>query len=386
MDSGGRAIDGANGDEKSLESGGGGGNTGYSHHFYNHHRRLTFHHFLWVLMMFLTIALSCLVLYHTTYPFQFFPKNSYNPPSPANKNAELERVLKEAATKDKTVILTTLNKAWAEPNSIFDVFLEGFKIGNGTKKFLNNLVVIALDREAYARCAALHPHCFDLSTDGTDFSGEADFMSPEYLKMMWRRIDFLHTVLDLGYNFVFTDTDIMWFRDPFPHFYSDADFQIACDFFRGNPSDLNNQPNGGYNYVKSNTHTIKFYEFWYNSSETYPGLHDQDVLNKIKYDPYLSEIGITIKFLDTAYFGGICEPSRDFNKVCTMHANCCVGLDNKIHDLKIMLDDWRKYSSAKTNETAPSLPSWTVPQRCGAASWGSLKPSKKNNTEGGTKR
>lgn len=158
----------------------------------------------------------------------------------------------------------------------------------------------------------------------------------------------------------------MWFRDPFPHFYSDADFQIACDYFRGNPSNLNNQPNGGYNYVKSNTQTIKFYKFWYNSRETYPGLHDQDVLNKIKRDPYLSKIGITIKFLDTAYFGGICEPSRDFNKVCTMHANCCVGLDNKIHDLKIMLDDWRKYSSAKMNKTAPALlSSWTVPQRCG---------------------
>lgn len=122
----------------------------------------------------------------------------------ANKNAELERVLKEAAMKDKTVILTTLNKAWAEPNSIFDIFLEGFKTGNGTQSFLDNLVVIALDREAYARCAALHPHCFDLSTDGTDFSGEANFMSSEYLKMMWRRIDFLRTVLDLGYNFIFT--------------------------------------------------------------------------------------------------------------------------------------------------------------------------------------
>ena len=122
--------------------------------------------------------------------------------------------------KDKTVVLTTLNKAWAEPNSIFDIFLEGFKIGNGTQNFLNNLVVIALDREAYARCAALHPHCFDLSTDGIDFSGEADFMSAEYLEMMWRRIDFLRTVLDLGYNFIFTVRTLFFLRFFFSRLFS----------------------------------------------------------------------------------------------------------------------------------------------------------------------
>jgi hypothetical protein len=29
-------------------------------------------------------------------------------------------------------------------------------------------------------------------------------MSEEYLKMMWRRIEFLGTVLEMGYSFVFT--------------------------------------------------------------------------------------------------------------------------------------------------------------------------------------
>ncbi|CAN7137644.1 unnamed protein product [Brassica rapa subsp. narinosa] len=37
----------------------------------------------------------------------------------------LQRVLLEASTEEKTVILTTLNQAWAEPNSTFDLFLEG---------------------------------------------------------------------------------------------------------------------------------------------------------------------------------------------------------------------------------------------------------------------
>lgn len=135
----------------------------------------------------------------------------------------------------------------------------------------------------------------------------------------------------------------MWFRDPFPHFYMDADFQIACDHFIGDSHDLGNKPNGGFNFVRSNNRTIEFYKFWYLSREIYPGLHDQDVLNKIKNDTLVQDIGINIKFLSTAYFGGFCEPSKDLNEVCTMHANCCFGLDTKLHDLRILLREWKSF-------------------------------------------
>jgi hypothetical protein len=108
--------------------------------------------------------------------------------------------------EDRTVILTTLNDAWAEPKSMFDLFLESFRIGNGTKRLLNNLVVISLDRKAYGRCLYLHPHCYYLDTTklGDNFTSEASFMTPTYLHMMWARIDLLASILEMGYNFVFT--------------------------------------------------------------------------------------------------------------------------------------------------------------------------------------
>lgn len=106
--------------------------------------------------------------------------------------------------EDGTVILTTLNEAWAAPNSIIDLFLESFKIGVGTHRLLNHLVIIALDQKAFQRCLELHNHCFALITQGVDFRREAYFMTPHYLKMMWARIDFLRSVLEMGYNFVFT--------------------------------------------------------------------------------------------------------------------------------------------------------------------------------------
>ncbi|KAK9021594.1 hypothetical protein V6N11_011576 [Hibiscus sabdariffa] len=289
--------------------------------------------------------------------------NYSSPPAP-DSTLELEEILKNASTVNKTVILTTLNDAWASPGSIVDLFLKSFKLGDGIHKFLDHLVIVAMDQRAYNRCRIVHKHCYALVTKGVDFHQEADFMTPHYLKMMWRRIDFLRTVLELGYSFVFTDADIMWFRDPFPRFFPDADFQIACDNFLGRSDDMNNSPNGGFNYVKSNDRTIAFYKLWYSSREAYPESHDQDVLNKIKFDPIISNIGLKIRFLDTAYFGGLCEPSKDLNVVCTMHVNCCIGMDRKLIDLEIMLQDWRAFVSLPSDLKNQSIIFWRVPRNC----------------------
>ncbi|KAA8529924.1 hypothetical protein F0562_034472 [Nyssa sinensis] len=334
-----------------------------------------------VALFFAAVSLSCFILYRASESVGFRLLNSFDSFDPSSglryvfpsvvddspldsDEYRLERVLKDAAMQDRTVILTTLNEAWAAPNSVIDLFLESFRIGDRTRRLLNHLVIIALDQKAFSRCLVIHTHCFALVTEGVDFSQEAYFMTPGYLKMMWRRIDFLRSVLEMGYNFIFTDADIMWFRDPFPHFYLDADFQIACDHFSGSSLDLENRPNGGFKFVRSNNRSIEFYKFWYSSRETYPGNHDQDVLNKIKNDSFITDIDLKMRFLNTAYFGGLCEPSKDFNLVCTMHANCCFGLDSKLHDLRIMLQDWKRYLSLPLSLKRSSISSWRVPWNC----------------------
>ncbi|KAI3962177.1 hypothetical protein MKW98_005808 [Papaver atlanticum] len=289
-------------------------------------------------MLFILVVVSCFVFYKDAYPLQF---SRLSPPL-NNEQVKLDRVLRAASMKNKTVILTTLNEAWAVPNSVFDLFLESFKIGDNIKNLLSHLVIIAMDQKAYERCLQVHPHCYALNVEGVDFTKEAYFMSPEYLKMVWSKIDFQRSVLEMGYNFLFTDADIMWFREPFTRFYEDTDLQISCDKYLFNNSyDLNNQPNSGFKYVKSNNRTVQFYKYWYESRTRYPNQHDQDVLKEIKFDPYVKEIALKIRFLNTLYFGGLCEPSKDMNQVCTMHANCCFGLQPKIHDLSLLLDDWR---------------------------------------------
>ncbi|KAG6521633.1 hypothetical protein ZIOFF_018758 [Zingiber officinale] len=44
--------------------------------------------------------------------------------------------------------------------------------------------------------------------EGMDFSDEKIYMTAGYLSMMWRRIEFLHVILEMGYNFIFSFTNL----------------------------------------------------------------------------------------------------------------------------------------------------------------------------------
>lgn len=121
-----------------------------------------------------------------------------------SEDAALRTMLATASTPDKTVIITTLNQAWAAKNTMIDIFLESFHKGENIQFLLNHLVIVALDQTSYDRCQELHNHCLMLKTKGVDFSGNKGFMSKDFLKMMWRRMRLLRTILEMGYNFVFT--------------------------------------------------------------------------------------------------------------------------------------------------------------------------------------
>ncbi|XP_009398909.2 uncharacterized protein At4g15970-like [Musa acuminata AAA Group] len=259
---------------------------------------------------------------------------------------QLEMILRAADMGNKTVIMTTLNDAWTEPGSVLDLFLESFRIGNGTSQLLNHLVFITMGQKAHERCTSMRGHCFDLNTKGANLSEQKDYNTPGYLDITWQRLDFQRQVLEKGYDFIFTDTDILWLRNPLPHFYPQGDFQVSCDRFFGNATDLENWPSNGFNYVRSNNRTISFFKYWYSARKKYPQDHDQAVFNYIKHDAYLRELGLTIRFLDSKYFHGLCEiRSRDWDAVCTMHANCRIGLSSKLSELRGMLEEWKKYIS-----------------------------------------
>ncbi|KAI3863789.1 hypothetical protein MKW98_031381 [Papaver atlanticum] len=60
-------------------------------------------------------------------------------------------------------------------------------------------------------------------------------------------------------------------------------------------------------------------------------------------------------------YGGLWEPSRNFE--CSLH-NCCYGLDNKLHRLNVMLDDWQRFMALSEDSKISWKSSWNVPQNC----------------------
>ncbi|KAI4964723.1 hypothetical protein ZWY2020_059780 [Hordeum vulgare] len=69
-------------------------------------------------------------------------------------------LLPKVATEDRTVIITSVNEAWARPGSLLDLYLESFKNGENTSHLLDHLLVVALDPAGFRRSVAMHPNCY----------------------------------------------------------------------------------------------------------------------------------------------------------------------------------------------------------------------------------
>ncbi|CAO2142711.1 unnamed protein product [Urochloa humidicola] len=250
-----------------------------------------------------------------------------------------------AAMEDKTVIMTFTNKAWATPGSLQDLFLESFRVGVGTVPLLKHLVIVAVDVKAYKQCQRAHPLCYHLRIEegGASYAAEQVYMSNSYLKMMWHRNRFQIHVLEMGYSFIFTDMDIIWLRNPLLRIPMGADIAMSCDYYHGDrPYDLHKVANTGFMYVKASSRMVAFYKRWYAARASYPGAKEQDVFQKVKH-VLPTQHGLLVQFVDTAYLTGFCELSKDFNKVCTVHANCLGGLKTKLEKLTDVLDEWKQF-------------------------------------------
>lgn len=287
---------------------------------------------------------------------------------------DLEEALSKASMADKTVIITIINKAYAEQDikadiTMLDLFLESFWLGENTRPLLDNLLIVAMDQTAYDRCLFRRLNCYMLKTDGLDFGGEKVYMSEDFIKMMWRRTQFLIEVLKRGYNFIFTDTDVMWLRNPLVRLSTNEtkDLQISTDNFLGDSQSEKHLINTGFYYIRSNNKTIKLLEKWYAMKDNSTGQKEQDVLLNLIGGGIIRELNLSVRFLDTRYFSGFCQDSEDLRAVATVHANCCRSISAKVNDLKAVLRDWKrfkKYASYKRLANVTANLRWSLHWGC----------------------
>jgi hypothetical protein len=161
----------------------------------------------------------------------------------------------------------------------------------------------------------------------------------------------------------------MWLRNPFERLSKDEseDLQISTDRYIGDPWSEKNIINTGFYFVRSNKKTISLFETWYGKKDNSTGKKEQDVLIDLIGGGIFGHLGLKVRFLDTLYFSGFCEDSKDFKLVATIHANCCRSITAKIADLKATLHDWKKFRKLETNSTLNI--NWTSHEWCWM-SWG----------------
>ncbi|XP_072987328.1 uncharacterized protein At1g28695-like [Typha latifolia] len=256
---------------------------------------------------------------------------------------ELETVLQSASMGNKTMIISVLNKAYAEENGLLDLFLQSLREGENTEFLIKRLLLVAADQVAFNHCKLLTLHCYQLNMTGANFTKEQLYMSEGFIEMMWQKTRFLGDVLKRGYSFIFTDMDILWLRNPIAKLNYTEDLQMSCDGFNGKPFDDSNSINTGFLFVSSNNKTIALFDEWYGMRNKSKGMKEQDVLNDMKSRGVFTGLGLKPRFLDTVYFSGFCQDSKDFKKVITVHANCCRTMKAKIADLRAVLEVWKRY-------------------------------------------
>ncbi|KAB2596557.1 hypothetical protein D8674_032007 [Pyrus ussuriensis x Pyrus communis] len=309
-------------------------------------------------------------------PLFVFQSSQYCNPSTQsntrNYTDALESALSEVSMANKTVIIAIVNKAYVEGDKpMLDLFLDGFWLGEDTRGLISHLLLVAVDQTSFERCRFLHLHCYKLEADDhANFEAEKLYMSQEFIKMMWRRTLFLKDLLKRGYSFVFTDIDVMWLRNPFPRlnsFNESMDLQISADKFNGDQWSESNPINTGFYMVRSNNRTISLFEKWYDRKNNSTGVKEQDVLDSMMHEGVFRELGLSVKFLDTLYFSGFCEVSKDFKAVTTIHANCCRTISAKVADLTAVIHDWKKFEILSNSSQTSSL-KWTNHVNC-QGSW-----------------
>ncbi|GFP91023.1 uncharacterized protein at1g28695, partial [Phtheirospermum japonicum] len=145
------------------------------------------------------------------------------------------------------------------------------------------------------------------------------------------------------------DTDVLWLRNPFTILSNNQtlDLQISTTWFSHNSSSETHHINTGFYFIRSNERTISLFETWYDMRKNATGMKEQDVLENLIKDGVLGKLGIGTKFLDTLYFSGFCEDSRDVERVATVHANCCKSIRAKVTDLKKVLMAWKWFKREK---------------------------------------
>lgn len=194
------------------------------------------------------------------------------------------------------------------------------------------------------------------------------FRSNKFNLITAKKKEAVYNILLLGYDVIFSDTDVAIVRDPFQYMlWDNVDYVHSINTFCTEQDTWTfrkgkEEGNTGFYFVRSNKMTIKLWHDAYKAAPKYPRLDDQTIFWNIirkSVDPPILPLGtckhynnlhgsprkeLTTCFLDSCIFssgmlskadsgytyGTLLQNVRKRNEtICSIHANWIIGNQNK---------------------------------------------------------
>ena len=184
---------------------------------------------------------------------------------------------------------------------------------------LSNTLFVSTSRGGCKTLLALHIPCVLYG----NFSGRAAvYGTTDFLAKMNVRTRYTLRALELGYSILQTDTDMVYFKDPFPYFIDCT----KCYFVAledGKPESIN----AGFVYIRASNVTVDVYREMYRWSIVKPTSEDQKNLNSIMTNKKVAyQILDTNKFLCGKYYYE--RPSKRYFRSFAADCPICVVVHN----------------------------------------------------------
>eukprot|EP00898_Chlorokybus_atmophyticus_P005677 jgi/Chlat1/610/Chrsp103S01032 len=233
----------------------------------------------------------------------------------------------------RTVVLLSANMAYLD--LLFNWVCCVRRLHEGIK-----FMVLTQDRQLHRH---LQQNTTLISVDGTRLginstSSFSNLDTPDFVQISFMKLKAVQSLLELGYDVLFTDADICWLEDPFPYIRQDIALQFSTDFVGNWSTGVADHraaygsfiANTGFYFIKALPQTVAFLaDVQLNCCSTG---NDQSVLNRVLNQWLGSKLAVQIptnaanvseyittqglqpnNVLSAQYLDPVCFPSgRDF--------------------------------------------------------------------------
>lgn len=187
---------------------------------------------------------------------------------------------------------------------VMDLLLNFMCSAEGAKIDLSNVLVFVGDLKFLTVLENMGAHAiFDPSLGSMPTKAAGNYLDHTFSRMMWFKAISVYLTLLAGYEVLFQDVDLVWFKDPFDYFESlDYDILFMDDGAR-TPRYTPFFVNSGFYFIKHNERTLYLFETMTKSSPSEIGQthsHQSVLIRHIAESHHL--FGLKIFVLDNTLF------------------------------------------------------------------------------------